>query len=103
MHGVTRRLDRNAKGRLSLTRYPLVALPLLNPRGQNASPVARVDNAAILVVERSRRVPSTDSILAVTELADDTTGGPWAMGCEGELAGSHIAWKVVVLEDRCGR
>jgi hypothetical protein len=102
MHRVARKLDRNAKGRLALTRYPLVALPLLSPRGQNATPVTRVDNPAVLVVERGRRVPSTNSILAIAELADDTTGGPWAIGCEGELTGSPIAWKVVVLEDRCG-
>jgi hypothetical protein len=72
------------KKRLTLTGYPLVALPLLSPRCQNASPVARVDDAAVLVIERGSRVAPTNSTLAVTELANDAARRPWAVGCEGE-------------------
>ena len=90
------------KKRLTLTGYPLIALPLLGPRRQNTSPLARVDDAAILVIERGSRVAPTNSTLAVTELANDAAGGPWAVGCKGKWAVTSIPRKDVVLEGCCG-
>jgi hypothetical protein len=53
------------------------------------------------MIERGSRVAPTNSILTVTELANNAAGGPWAVGCKCEWAGTGISRETLVLDNCC--